>query len=177
PANQNGTAPVHDTLPSAAPSSSPAAADSAPAKKFRFGIVRWFYARMYASLYSFTISTMRHFDSWPFRPDIKYFRMLSFIQFLGIFAVGAIVVMGWLYSARNSSCAKSAKTCNTCLAVHERYFGSEEPICTAVEKAITRIVASTQGTWLNNGVREERYCNFDCTGTFAVTDTCPPVTN
>ncbi|GFR52272.1 hypothetical protein Agub_g14807 [Astrephomene gubernaculifera] len=137
------------------------------------GLRRWWFSRMYASKHSLAVTFMDHYHSWPFRPDVKYFRMLTFIQAISVFAVGAIVVLGWQYSARDSTCAKSAKSCNTCLAVHERYFNSAEPLCDAMETAITRIVASANGTWLDNGVLEERYCNFECYGNFTPSQTCP----
>ncbi len=50
--------------------------------------------------------------------------------------------------------------------MHERYFASAEPLCTAMETAVSAIVASANGTWLQNGRLEERYCNFACYGNF-----------
>ncbi|KXZ44493.1 hypothetical protein GPECTOR_67g334 [Gonium pectorale] len=138
--------------------------------------VWWAYTNAYASLHSLNCSVLVHYKTWPFRPDIA---MLTLIQILGILAVGAIVVLGWQFSTRESNCTKSAKTCSTCLAVHERYFASAEPLCSTMESVIARIVASTNGTWLSNGVREERYCNWACYGNFTPTPpgmSCPAQT-
>lgn len=98
------------------------------------------------------------------------------IHLLSIFGVGAIVVLGWVYSTSSSNCTKSTKTCNTCLMVHERYFSTEEPLCSAFENAITKIVASANGTWKNThtGKVEERYCNWACYGNFTPSGpSCP----
>ncbi|PNH06208.1 hypothetical protein TSOC_007438 [Tetrabaena socialis] len=141
-----------------------------------WSLTRSLYQNMYGSMHSVHVSVMVHFHSWPFRPDTMYFRMLTLVQLLGIVAVGAIVVLGWVVSTRESTCGKSAKTCNTCLAVHERYFASAEPVCQVMERAVAGIVASTNGTWLDaNNVREERYCNWHCVGEFTpnTNSSCP----
>ncbi|GLC39173.1 hypothetical protein PLESTM_000859500 [Pleodorina starrii] len=131
-----------------------------------FRPLRWAYSHCYASLHSLHVAVMVSFPSWPFRPDTPYFRMLTLIQLVGIFGVGAIVVLGWVFSTSNTNCNKATKTCNTCLSVQERYFSSDEPLCTSFETAIANIVSSANGTWLNNGVLQQRYCNWACYGNF-----------
>ncbi|GIL60234.1 hypothetical protein Vafri_14873 [Volvox africanus] len=137
--------------------------------------LRWMYSHCYASLHSLHVSVMVSFPSWPFRPDSPYFRMLTLVQLLGVLGVGAIVVLGWVYSTSESNCNKATKTCRNCLAVHERYFLTQEPLCTSFETAIASIVASSNGTWLNHGVLQERYCNWVCYGNFTVASQCPPI--
>ncbi|GIL80423.1 hypothetical protein Vretimale_16125 [Volvox reticuliferus] len=137
--------------------------------------LRWMYSQCYGSLHSLHVSVMVSFPSWPFRPDSPYFRMLTLVQLLGVLGVGAIVVLGWVYSTAESSCKKSTKTCRNCLVVHERYFSSSEPLCSSFEEAIAGIVASTNGTWRNNGVLQERYCNWVCYGNFTASAQCPSI--
>ncbi|KAG2432349.1 hypothetical protein HYH02_012923 [Chlamydomonas schloesseri] len=140
---------------------------------FGWSPVRSGYWHYYGSLHSFFVTILPHFPSWPFRPDAAYFRLLTIIQLCSVFAVGVIVVLGWLLSTRETNCTKSAKSCNTCLAVHERYFASAEPLCTAMETAVAGIVASANGTWVDNGITKERYCNWACYGNFTPSGTCP----
>ncbi|KAG2423863.1 hypothetical protein HXX76_015021 [Chlamydomonas incerta] len=140
---------------------------------FGWSPVRSGYWHYYGSLHSFFVTVLPHFPSWPFRPDSAYFRLLTIMQICGVFAVGAIVVLGWMLSTRESNCTKSAKSCNTCLAVHERYFASAEPLCTAMETAVAGIVASANGTWSDGTVTKERYCNWACYGNFTPSQSCP----
>ncbi|PNW76759.1 hypothetical protein CHLRE_11g474950v5 [Chlamydomonas reinhardtii] len=140
---------------------------------FGWSPLRSSYWHYYGSMHSFFVSVLPHFPSWPFRPDAVFFRMLTLIQLCSVFAVGIIVVLGWLLSTRETNCTKSAKSCNTCLAVHDRYFASAEPLCTAMETAVAGIVASANGTWNDGSVIKERYCNWACYGNFTPSQSCP----
>lgn len=130
-----------------------------------FNPLRYWYVRMYASLHSFYVTVLPHFPTWPFRPDVPYFRMLTLIEICSFLAVGAIVVLGILVSAQETSCNKAGKACNTCYLTHKRYFDSNEPACGALETSVTKIVGSTMGTYFDAALQKNvtRYNNFTCT--------------
>lgn len=103
-------------------------------------------------------------------------RMLTLIQLCSVFAVGIIVVLGWLLSTRETNCTKSAKSCNTCLAVHDRYFASAEPLCTAMEvsrqlsnaahAAVIQVRRTATNAKRNRGEQLEAMCICSRLGAF-----------
>lgn len=68
--------------------------------------------QVYASLHSIMITLLMHSRSWPFRPDVPYFRLFTVIQFVGMLGAGCIILLG-IYATQNQSrCDKGNKSCD-----------------------------------------------------------------
>lgn len=72
------------------------------------------YRRLYAVFHSFLVSIMIHSKSWPYRPDVPYFRIIVAFEFFGYLLIAGIIAFGLLRAASSDLCNNGEKTCRAC---------------------------------------------------------------